>query len=201
MGTAQGREGSDGDMARNDFSESDELTMRALRPDDFEQFEQLVRTTKSIVEPPESWIPYEGDELRRLLEPDIAHNIGLYDGSDLIGTAFLVKPGNTLLSESHELALCGVPSKGTAEITHIMLDSDWRGYGYANSMVDDLLKVAEGIRGIHRVYALVHPYDKQSRKLFERSLFITCCGAKVPDGRELHLYQYWFEDKTDHSRR
>lgn len=181
-------------MARNEFESDDDLTLRQMIPDETDRFLELVADVKSIVFPPDTWVPYDEAGLRNLMDAEVAHNVGLYDGNRLVGAAFLVKPGNTLLSDTPELALCGMPSKGTAELTHIMLDSDWRGEGLANAMVDELMRVAESIRGIHRVYSLVHPHDKQSRKLFERSLFVTCCGARVPDGREMYLYQRWFED-------
>lgn len=189
-------------MAKNEFSDSDDLVMRPIRPEEFDEFELLVQEIKSITEPPESWVPYEGDELRRLLDSEFAYNLGLYEKDRLVGTAFLVKPGQTLLTDSHELALCGIPSKGTAELTHIMLDSDWRGNGYASGLVDDLVQMAlSATRTIRRVYALVSPYDKQSRKLFERALFIGCCGAKVPDGREMFVYHRWYEDNSTHGRK
>lgn len=190
----ESHEGSGAKMARNEFESDDNLTLRSISPEEVDKFLELVEDMKSIVFPPDTWVPYDEEGLRSLLDDEIAHNIGLYDRDRLVGTAFLVKPGNTLLSGTHELALCGVPSKGTAELTHIMLDSDWRGDGLANAMVDELMGLAASVRGIHCVYALVHPRDKQSRKLFERSLFITCCGAKVPDGREMYLYQRWFDD-------
>lgn len=179
-----------------DFDESEALTMRPMAPDDADAFIDLVRDVESIRELPESWVPYDEDGLRSLLDEENAMSIGLFDGDQLVGTAFLSRPGHTLLSDSDVLPLCGLPSKGTAELTHIMLSSDWRGNGYANGMVDDLVKAADGARGIRRIYALVHPYDKQSRKLFERSCFVSCCSARVPDGRELHIYQRWFEDRS-----
>lgn len=183
-------------MAMTGFENDDSLTMKAIDPAEIDNLLELVSDVKSIVFPPDTWVPYDEDGLRTLLDQDVAFNIGLYDGDRLVGTAFLAKPGHTLLSDDHSLALCGLPSKGTAEITHIMLDGDWRGEGLAHSMVDELMRIASTTRGIRRVYALVHPHDKQSRKLFERSLFVTCCGARVPDGREMFLYQRWFEDPS-----
>lgn len=188
-------------MAENGFNNSETLVMRTIESGEFERLERLVADVKSITEPAESWIPYSGEDLRRLLDKDVAINVGLYDGEELVGAAFLVKPGHTILSDSPELARCGLPTKGTAELTHIMLDSDWRGNGYANGMVDELVKAALSARVARRIYALVHPHDKQSRKLFERSLFITCCGAKSPDGREMYVYHRWFEDNSTHGRK
>jgi len=188
-------------MARNDYTNEDSIIMRPIGPDESEMLVRLVREVESLVEIPDTWKPYDDERLVQLLDNEVALNLGLYDGDDLVGAAFLVRPEHTILADTPELSLCGLPSKGSAEITHIMLNSDWRGYGYANTLVDELVKLADATRGMRRVYALVHPNDMQSRKLFERSLFVTCCSAHVPDGRELFLYQRWFEDKTDRSRK
>ena len=111
-----------GEMARSGFDSDDSLTMRQLGPDNVESFLELVEDVKSIVFPPDSWQPYDEEGLRKLLDAEVAYNVGLYDDDQLVGAAFLVKPGKTLLSGSHSLTLCGLPSKGTAELTHIMLD-------------------------------------------------------------------------------
>lgn len=186
-------------MAMTGFESDENLTLRRIGSDDLESFLGLVSDVESIVFPAGTWKPYDEEHLRKLLDEDVAYGIGLYDNDRLVGTAFLVNPGHTLLSGSHQLRLCGLPDKGTAEMTHIMLDGDWRGEGLANGMVDELIKVAVSTRGIRRVYALVHPKNKQSRKLFERSLFITCCGARIPDDQEMFVYQRWFEDTSSKS--
>lgn len=181
-----------------DFLEAERLSMRALTPADLDEVMRLMGNIKAIVFPPGSWEPYDEKGLELLLDPSHAYGLGLFcdmpDGTELVGTAFLVK-SDTRLHGTGQLPLTGTPERGTAEITHVALETDWRGEGIAAGMVDDLMKAAREARGIKRVYALVNPSDMQGRKLFERAQFVTCCNASVEGGEELMLYNYWFETK------
>lgn len=181
-----------------DFLEAERLSVRELGPADLDEVMRLMGNIKAIVFPPGSWEPYGEKGLELLLDPSHAYGLGLFcdapDGPELVGTAFLVK-SDTSLHGTGQLPLTGTPEKGTAEITHVTLETDWRGEGIAAGLVDDLMRTAHGMRGISRVYALVNPIDMQSRKLFERAQFVTCCNARCEDGQEWMLYNYWFEVK------
>lgn len=182
-------------MADRSFIDEDNLFTRQLATGDLEQFRQLVADAKSLTEPADAWIPYEGEELDSLIDSSHTIGLGLFEGDRLVGTAFLVKD-RTLLHGSDDMRLSGLPEKGTAEITHVILDSDWRGEGLAAGLVDQLVKAAASIRSVKRIYALVSHYDMQGRKLFERSHFASCSGVDLGN-RHMIVYQLWFETKDD----
>lgn len=181
---------------QNDMMREEGLSIRRVDPGEADAVNALVADVRVTIQSDDLWTAPDSQEVGELLDRGHADAIGLYDGSDLIGLAFLVR-GDTTLHGTDELERCGIPAKGTAEIRHVMLHSDWRKEGLAGEMVSELLRMAEASRGTKRVYALIHHNDMSSQKLFERAMFISCCGAKVPGMGERALYHRWFADRAD----
>lgn len=179
-------------MAR-DFMDAEGLSVRPIGADEADALRLLVAGVSAAMASPAEWAAPSGDGVDALLDASRSDALGLYDGDGLVGAAFLVRSGTSLQGDD-QMERCGLPERGTAEIAHVMLDPGWRGEGLAADMVAELLRVAESTRGIRRVYALTHPRDVRAQKLFERSLFVSCCGVGTPAGDRV-LYHRWFADR------